>query len=225
MIELLTYLSGFNPYIALIFAILLAMSCASWAAASLILIKIVHWRIRANISKTLWQESALDLDNLSIDQQSAKRLKRRHGPFFDIALTAISAYQAHRQSPQPAINLSDYLASQLTMKSKQILHRPGLTLLANIASSAPFIGLLGTVWGIYLALNVIGEQQNASLPELAPAIAEALVITGAGLVVAVPALLFYNLYARQYDRLQMRLDYFAQGWHNYVITRIPPQDF
>lgn len=77
----------------------------------------------------------------------------------------------------------------------------GLTLLATIGSTAPFVGLFGTVWGIMNAFIGIAEQQNTSLAVVAPGIAEALLATGLGLVAAIPAVVFYNKLANDSDRL------------------------
>lgn len=84
-----------------------------------------------------------------------------------------------------------------------------LTFLATLASSAPFIGLFGTVWGIMNAFQRIGATGSTSLAVVAPAIAEALLATGVGLLAAIPALIFYNRYATAINDYAVRLDGFA----------------
>ena len=85
----------------------------------------------------------------------------------------------------------------------------GLSLLATIGSTAPFIGLFGTVWGIMNAFVEIAEQQNTSLAVVAPGIAEALLATGLGLLAAIPAVIFYNKLAHDNDRIVAGYEAFA----------------
>lgn len=77
----------------------------------------------------------------------------------------------------------------------------GLPVLATVGSTAPFVGLFGTVWGIMTAFIEIAEQQNSSLAVVAPGIAEALMATGLGLLAAVPAVIFYNKLSADSDRI------------------------
>ena len=86
----------------------------------------------------------------------------------------------------------------------------GLTFLASVGSAAPFIGLFGTVWGIYHALLAIGASGQSTLDKVAGPVGEALIMTGFGLAVALPAVLIYNLFVRL-NRLQLvTLEEFAQ---------------
>lgn len=85
----------------------------------------------------------------------------------------------------------------------------GLSLLATIGSTAPFIGLFGTVWGIMHAFIAIAEQQNTNLAVVAPGIAEALLATGLGLLAAIPAVIFYNKLAHDTDRIVAGYEAFA----------------
>jgi biopolymer transport protein TolQ len=85
----------------------------------------------------------------------------------------------------------------------------GLSVLASIGSSAPFIGLFGTVWGIMNSFTAIAGQQQTSLTVVAPGIAEALFATALGLVAAVPAVIFYNKFAGDLDRFGDRLEAFS----------------
>jgi biopolymer transport protein TolQ len=84
----------------------------------------------------------------------------------------------------------------------------GLIMLAISASVCPFLGLLGTVWGIMDSFYEIGNQGSASLPVVAPGIAEALVVTLVGLAVAIPAVLFYNYFVHRVDRTENDIDEF-----------------
>lgn len=85
----------------------------------------------------------------------------------------------------------------------------GLTVLATVGSTAPFVGLFGTVWGIMNAFIEIAEQQNSSLAVVAPGIAEALLATGLGLLAAIPAVIFYNKLSSDSDRIVGGYEAFA----------------
>jgi biopolymer transport protein TolQ len=86
----------------------------------------------------------------------------------------------------------------------------GVFLLAVVSSISPFLGLLGTVWGIMNSFYEIGNQGSASLPVVAPGIAEALVATLAGLAVAIPALFFYNYFNHRLERIETEMDEFKE---------------
>ena len=85
----------------------------------------------------------------------------------------------------------------------------GLSILATVGSTAPFIGLFGTVWGIMNAFIEIAEQQNTNLAVVAPGIAEALLATGLGLLAAIPAVIFYNKLSADSDRIVAGYEAFA----------------
>ena len=85
----------------------------------------------------------------------------------------------------------------------------GLTVLATVGSTAPFVGLFGTVWGIMHAFINIAEQQNTSLAVVAPGIAEALLATALGLLAAIPAVIFYNKLSADSDRIVAGYEAFA----------------
>ncbi len=85
----------------------------------------------------------------------------------------------------------------------------GLPVLATVGSTAPFVGLFGTVWGIMNAFIEIAEQQNTNLAVVAPGIAEALLATGLGLLAAIPAVIFYNQLSAESDRIVSGYEAFA----------------
>ncbi len=93
-------------------------------------------------------------------------------------------------------------------KESEDLQR-GLQVLATVGSTAPFVGLFGTVWGIMNAFIEIAEQQNTNLAVVAPGIAEALLATGLGLLAAIPAVIFYNKLSADSDRILASYEAFA----------------
>ena len=88
-----------------------------------------------------------------------------------------------------------------------------LNILATVGSVAPFVGLFGTVWGIMRAFTSIASQQNTSLAVVAPGIAEALFATAIGLFAAIPAVIAYNRFSHGINRIEARLNRFADGFH------------
>jgi biopolymer transport protein ExbB len=107
------------------------------------------------------------------------------------------------------------LEARLTRPLRDALHRVltrlqyGQVLLASIGATAPFVGLLGTVWGIYQALNGLSAGGALSIERIAGPVGEALVMTAAGLVVAIPAVLAYNVFGRQLAACEAELEGFA----------------
>ena len=94
----------------------------------------------------------------------------------------------------------------------------GLTVLATVGSTAPFVGLLGTVWGIYRALIKIGASGDASISAVAGPVGEALIMTAIGLFVAIPAVLAYNFFVRLNRVTNNQFDTFAHDLHDFFAT-------
>jgi len=94
----------------------------------------------------------------------------------------------------------------------------GLTWLATVGATAPFVGLLGTVWGIYHALLNIGESGSSSIDAVAGPVGEALIMTAIGLGVAIPAVLAYNYFVRVNRGTYAKFDTFAHDLHDFFAT-------
>jgi biopolymer transport protein ExbB len=92
----------------------------------------------------------------------------------------------------------------------------GLTVLATVGATAPFVGLFGTVWGVYHALVAIGLSRAGTLDKVAGPVGEALIMTGLGLAVAIPAVMAYNAFTRGNRVLTGRLDAFAFELHSFL---------
>ncbi len=106
----------------------------------------------------------------------------------------------------------------VTMEREMEQLQARMSFLASVGSTAPFIGLFGTVWGIMNAFHNIGMTKNTSLAVVAPGIAEALFATALGLVAAIPAVLAYNKLSGDIDRYSMRLEAFA-GEFGAILSR------
>jgi tonB-system energizer ExbB len=116
---------------------------------------------------------------------------------------------ASRGEDRSAVRARLDRAMRGAMKSELQRQESGLPFLATIGSSAPFIGLFGTVWGIMNSFIGIATTQTTNLAVVAPGIAEALFATAFGLFAAVPAVVFYNMFARRIGAYQTRMDNFA----------------
>ena len=142
-------------------------------------------------------------------------------PFSKIALEAAVAAQHHTRNEGSrlveALNRSEFIDRALRqgVARESIRLEGGLTVLATVGATAPFVGLLGTVWGIYNALIKIGASGNASMEAVAGPVGEALIMTAAGLFVAIPAVLAYNFFARSNRLIYARFDEFAHDLHDF----------
>ena len=119
--------------------------------------------------------------------------------------------RSHRQDGGLIANATSRIDRSMDVavaKEAEDLQR-GLPVLATIGSTAPFVGLFGTVWGIMNAFIEIAEQQNTNLAVVAPGIAEALLATGLGLLAAIPAVIFYNKLSADSDRILAGYEAFA----------------
>ena len=178
---------------------LLGMSVLSW-----VLIVWKSWRLRGALDglraavQLLWQSPSWSMAQQRLADHSA-------GAWL---LPLVRA----AQTPAPA---ADSLAAQVDQHTRvlrdalgrvqQHLHY-GQVALATIGATAPFVGLLGTVWGIYHALSAIGESSAFRLEQVAGPVGEALVMTAAGLAVAIPAVVAYNLLGRRIAALEAELE-------------------
>ncbi len=195
------------------------MSVASWY---LIMTKaIAGLRMRRHARKFLqdfW--NAPDLEVV------AKRLNdgQPQDPFSHLAhhgFRAIAQYGAKaNQRLIEAGSQEEFLTRSLRRAIEQDTARleSGLTLLASVGSSAPFVGLFGTVWGVYHALISIGASGQSTLDKVAGPVGEALIMTALGLAVAIPAVLAYNFFARSNRVMLAELDGFAHDLFAFMST-------
>jgi biopolymer transport protein ExbB len=147
-------------------------------------------------------------------------------PFFRLAeegLFAANHHNAHRTALHGQLSLAEWIDDRLQSSIDQSIERMqlGLPLLASVGSTAPFVGLLGTVWGIYHALTKIGSAGSATLDKIAGPIGETLIMTAMGLVVAIPAVLAFNVIHRSNRRLLAQLNRFSRQLHSYLLTGSP----
>ena len=192
--------------------VLLAMSVASWV--------VIVWKLRllrragadvARCTAAFWQAPSWDL--------AAQRLQSFDRAALVLPLVAAASSIAKEKGShggQPAtLGAAGSLSQRLTRLLRDALHgvlarlQFGQVLLATVGSTAPFVGLLGTVWGIYHALSALSGADQITIERLAGPVGEALVMTAAGLAVAIPAVLAYNVFGRVVGRIEADLEGFA----------------
>lgn len=149
--------------------------------------------------------------------------ERSANPFrglVEVGMTAVRHHADSHQELQGAMNLSEWLTSNLRATFDEGVGdmQRGMALLASVGSTAPFVGLFGTVWGIYHALIGISIAGQASLDKVAGPVGESLVMTALGLAVAIPAVLGYNTLTRGNNSIKARLSRFMQDLHVFLLT-------
>jgi len=137
-----------------------------------------------------------------------------------IAEQGIKAAQHHEGRLTDQIPLHEWITQSLQRSVEKVVNdlQGGLSFLATAGSTAPFVGLFGTVWGIYHALISIGIAGQASIDKVAGPVGEALIMTAIGLAVAVPAVLGYNWLLRRNKALLEEVRYFATDVQAYLIS-------
>lgn len=206
-----------------ILSVLLIMSVLSW---TVILVKL--WtimrirRVTHQAEAQFWRADRFE-DGLRRLGAHASGSAQHDNPLLALALAGAEA-AAHHQQTQPhlhdRIDVSDWITRRLqdTMDDAIAHMQSGLALLASIGSTAPFVGLFGTVWGIYHALILIGETGQTSIDHVAGPVGESLIMTAFGLFVAIPAVLGYNGLTRANKSTVTKLKRFAHGLHAYFVT-------
>lgn len=196
--------------------LLLAMSVGSW-----VVILWKGWLLRraltnVNLSTAaFWQSAHLDDAQQRLAVLDGQRL----------VLPLLQAARSLEQATPQTLAVAGDRSQQLTRVLRDALHRVlhrlqyGQVLLATVGSTAPFVGLLGTVWGIYNALTAIGVDGQFRIEQVSGPVGEALVMTAAGLAVAIPAVLAYNVLGRQIARIEADLEGFARDLRELLVHR------
>ena len=193
------------------FIILVVMSAASWYIMFVKLFeqqKIINQGKRART--TFWQAANLREGAGKLEKNSAYR---------QIVDDGITALEQHDKLTDP-IDQHDWMLGSLQRSQGAIASKlsNGLALLATVGSTAPFVGLFGTVIGIYRALIKIGAAGQASIDAVAGPVGEALIMTALGLAVAVPAVMGYNWLMRRNKSVLEELARFSNDLHGYMMS-------
>ena len=203
-----------------VFILLLGMSLASWIVILTKALDLRKFSTQSKATESFWH-SADFADGL------AKLGAEPANPFRTLALEGrdAAAHLLHKDgSARPklhdTLNASKWITRSLRAQLDESTAKlqSGLAVLASVGSTAPFVGLFGTVWGIYHALMAIGVAGQATIDKVAGPIGEALIMTALGLAVAIPAVLGYNALVRGNKGVLARLNRFAHDLHAYFVT-------
>jgi biopolymer transport protein ExbB len=204
--------------------VLLAMSVVSWIVIAIKAANLRRHRAQARGCEAFWHSPDF-ADGLRRLEGAAKGAE--DNPFRELALQGRDStdhiLHADGESPRQlhdSLDVSDWVTRSLRNGIDDFTTRlqSGLGILASVGSTAPFVGLFGTVWGIYHALLGIGAAGSATIDKVAGPIGEALVMTALGLAVAIPAVLGYNALVRGNKVLLHELSRFAHDLHAYFVT-------
>ena len=145
-------------------------------------------------------------------------------PFRYMVMSALAARRRHA-SLAGQVDLGNWLSQDIvhSVSSLQMRSQEGLSVLATVGSTAPFVGLFGTVWGIYNALVTIGVSGQASIDKVAGPVGEALIMTALGLAVAVPAVLGYNALVRRNRVTLHAVKSFSSELHTQLLVEVDRQ--
>ncbi len=209
--------------------ILLVMSLASWLVIAIKALDLRQHRAHARQCQAFWHAPHLDAGLQALHGDASN-------PFRQLALAGRNAAQ-HLKSADPApatrphlhdrLDVSDWVTRELRNSIDEFTAKlqGGMAVLASVGSTAPFVGLFGTVWGIYHALLGIGAAGQATIDKVAGPIGEALIMTALGLAVAIPAVLGYNALVRGNKGVLHQLNRFGHDLHALLVTgaRVNPQ--
>jgi biopolymer transport protein ExbB len=198
-------------------AILIVMSVASWAIIAIKGVSLIVRRKRSNaFLQFFWNATSLDAVAGEIATHGAR------DPFSHLTAHAMQAQAHHAKYGAAKLEEAGSSGEFVTRTIKKVLDEEttrlenGLAMLATVGATAPFVGLFGTVWGVYHALVAIGMSGAGTLDKVAGPVGEALIMTGLGLAVAIPAVMGYNWLTRSNRVMVGKLDAFAYELHTFV---------
>lgn len=193
--------------------LLLAMSLSSWYVTIVKLLEQAKMQRQSRAAaQKFWSAGSVEEGAKSLDESSAYRYMAEAG---SSALKKHDGLMGH-------VPLNDWVSMSIQRAVDRIQSNTqnGLAVLATVGSIAPFVGLFGTVWGIYHALTAIGISGQASIDKVAGPVGEALIMTAIGLAVAVPAVLAYNWLVRRNKAVMDEVRAFGQDLHAVVLGSV-----
>jgi biopolymer transport protein TolQ len=197
-----------SPFVQLIMALLLLASIASWAV--IIDKSRVLKRAAAaaqEFETSFW--SGVDLNSLYREMARSDATPQGMAGIFEAGFREFGKLKQSSLKPEQIIEGSRRAMRVSHLREMDRLEH-NLAFLATVSSTSPYIGLLGTVWGIMSSFQALGGMQSATISVVAPYISEALAATAMGLIAAIPAGVFFNRYADQVGRLEVRYDTFME---------------
>ncbi|USX25298.1 protein TolQ [Oxalobacteraceae bacterium OTU3CINTB1] len=217
-LSFLSLISNAHLIVQLIMALLFIISLTSWTYifSKLFAVRSAR-RLTIDFEKTFWAGG-----NLHALHQNAGKDRANSGPLARIFeagmgefIKSKAAYAASRDPvDHGAILDGARRAMRAAFQREMDVLESHLAFLASVGSVSPYIGLLGTVWGIMNAFRGLANVQQATLAAVAPGIAEALIATAIGLFAAIPAVVAYNRFSHDIDRLAIRFESFVEEFSN-----------
>ncbi len=200
----------------LILIALVGMSVISWVVIILKALSVWRHKQSALGSEQFWHAASLP-EGLAV---LSVRPDNLFHTLAQVGQEATEHHQAAQKQLHDRLDISDWVTRSLRncIDDNTTRLQNGLAVLASIGSTAPFVGLFGTVWGIYHALVNIGATGNASIETVAGPVGETLIMTALGLAVAIPAVLGYNALLRGNKFIIGRMNRFAHDLHAYYVT-------
>jgi len=197
-----------DPFVQFIMALLLIASVASWA----VIIdkqRVVKKALQAaqEFETSFW--SGVDLNSLYREMARSDATPQGMAGIFEAGFREFGKLKQSSLTGDQIIEGSRRAMRVSRLREMDRLEH-NLAMLATVSSTSPYVGLLGTVWGIMSSFQALGGVQSATLGLVAPYISEALVATALGLIAAIPAGVFFNRYADQVGRLEVRYDTFME---------------
>ena len=201
--------------------LLLGMSLASWMVIIIKTLDLLRYKKQIAKAANFWNQP--DFDAAVQNLGPAEKPGAPGNPFTQLAVQGREATTHHHNSKAQlhhALDVSDWVTRCLQNEIDEFTARiqSGLAILASVGSTAPFVGLFGTVWGIYHALLSIGMSGQSTIDKVAGPIGEALIMTALGLAVAIPAVLGYNALVRGNKSVLGKQNRFAHDLHAYFVT-------
>jgi biopolymer transport protein TolQ len=208
--------------VQLVMLLLIVVSVSSWAAIfrKLFSLKRVT-TLNEKFEREFWSGTSLN-DLFAAAAQNA----RAAGPMERIFASGMREYQKLREKRiSDASTLLDGARRAMRASFQREIDavETNLSFLASVGSVSPYVGLLGTVWGIMNAFTGLASLQQVTLATVAPGIAEALVATAIGLFAAIPAVVAYNRFARDIDRVAIKLETFIEEFSNILQRNVGAQ--
>jgi len=197
-----------SPFVQVILALLVIASIASWAVIidkQRVLKKAMQ--SAQEFEASFW--SGVELSSLYREMARSDATPQGMAGVFEAGFREFGKLKQSSLGPEQIIEGSRRAMRVSRLREMDRLEH-NLAFLATVSSTSPYVGLLGTVWGIMSAFQSLGGMQSATISVVAPYISEALVATAMGLVAAIPAGVFFNRYANQVGRLEVRYDTFME---------------
>ena len=208
--------------VQIVMLLLMIVSIASWSAIFRKLFAIARVKTQnESFEKEFWSGASL---NELLTSASAK--SQNSGPMERIFASGMREFQKLRERRVTDVGMmmdGARRAMRASFQREMDVVESNLSFLASVGSVSPYVGLFGTVWGIMHAFTGLASLQQVTLATVAPGIAEALVATAIGLFAAIPAVIAYNRFAREIDRISIQQETFIEEFSNILQRNVSAQ--